>query len=245
MIIKTDNFKNEIYDILKVYDQIEMALMIAGGSILDLLDEPKYQALDTSKWRIYYADERCNINHLNFIGSLGFLKHLKAKVFPIVPVNNDDDRPIQNCESVFNPRESSLQDYRDYVLLPKTKALVIENNPRGYDLNNNNDLAKRYEEILVEADHMDVCLLDIGANGHICSIWPDSDTLYSDKLVEFAKVNCPLSESRITVTTRYINNNVKDLFFVIPQVEKSNEVTGPHPSILNKILVKYTTIIPK
>lgn len=191
------DFKNTIFDIISKYDRKELNLMIPGGSVLSCLDDNRYEDLETSKWKIFFCDERMRKEYSNFESAKNFIGKIKGKVFPII-----------------NSKDNS------------SGAILVD----------------KYENILENAT-IDVCLLGIGDNGHICSLWPDSDALDSRRMVEQVKVDCPLSPERITVTLEFINKSVKDLYFVIPPREKPKTVVQPAKSILERLKVKYTTII--
>lgn len=103
-----------------------------------------------------------------------------------------------------------------------------------------------YEKTLLKFKQIDVCFLGIGENGHICSLWPNSNDLLSEKYVTNVIVDCPLSKNRITITLKYINHKIKELYFVIPPKDgKMKNIKEPHSSIKSKITKDYTTILFK
>lgn len=197
--ILTSNFESTVFDLLKNYDTKEFNLMISGGSLLKCFSEERYLALDTSKWNVFFADERCNKDFLNFQDAKEFLKQIKGKVFEI---------------KIMDSLEESV---------------------------------KRYSEILSkEGKSIDLCLLGVGENGHICSLWPESKSLETKELVELVTVDCSSSPKRITVTLAFINKCVKRLFFVIPPRNGiPKKVKEPHPSIKEKLKIKFTVILPE
>lgn len=79
----TTDFKKTVLSILEQHSGRDLDLMISGGSILPLLDTEAISSIDSSRWRIYYADERVGCNDLNYTASLPFLRRTEAKVFPI------------------------------------------------------------------------------------------------------------------------------------------------------------------
>lgn len=96
--------------------------------------------------------------------------------------------------------------------------------------------ATAYEETLKKIIQIDICVLGIGENGHICSLWPNSKELESTKLVVAVDVPADVSPKRITVTLRFLNEFVKRLCFVIPpKNDKSSRVKEPDSSIRAKL----------
>lgn len=182
--------------ILKEYDGKACNLMISGGSVAALLDREAYSRMDTSKWRIFYSDERSDRDNLNYDTSKPFLARLDAVAHPI--------QVSRGMEAAVNLYTKTLED----------------------------------------ADRMDVCLLGVGDNGHVCSLWPDSAELNRDEWVVGAIVDYPISPQRITVTLAYLNNRVKKLYFVIPLKNGMvKSVTEPHQSIKNKLQIPYTIVL--
>lgn len=186
-----NNFQEEIFLLLKDYDAKEFKLMISGGSLLAVLNYPPYEILNSTKWEIYYADERVDTKGSNYTGSLPFLKMLKGKVYKM-DVNK-------------SPEEYSR-------ILPK----------------------------------IDVCLLGVGPDGHICSLFPDTPSLDSTERV-IAVVNQAIAfPERITTTIKFLNEDVGVLYFVIPPKDgKVKEVKEPHESIRKRLTKEYTTILYK
>lgn len=111
------------------------------------------------------------------------------------------------------------------------------------------NIRDRYEKIVAEVrsqGNIDICFLGIGDNGHICSSWPESQSLLSDRMVEAVEVECPLSRRRITVTLKFLNESVKKLYFVIPPKNgKPQSIVEPHKSIRDKMTVGYDVILPE
>lgn len=202
-MLRTRDFSEMLWNILSPFDSRELNLMISGGSILDYLKDSRYRSVNSSKWQVFFADERCNMNYLNYEGSMLFLNLLEAKVHPILTRDKE--------------RSMGMHSLRD-----------------------------RYESDLKSISSIDVCLLGVGENGHICSLWPSSSSLDSNRLVEAVTVDCPLSPDRLTVTLKFINQHVRDLYFVIPPKDgKPKDITGPHPSIRDKLLIDYAIILPQ
>lgn len=202
-VLRTKDFNEALWNILSPFDSRELNLMISGGSILKHLENPRYRSVDSSKWQVFFADERCSIGCLNYEEALPFLNLLKARVHPIVTAST----------------ACSVERHR---------------------------LRDMYESTLKSIASIDVCLLGVGENGHICSLWPSSSSLSSDKLVEAVTVDCPCSPNRLTVTPKFINQYVKDLYFVIPPKNgKPKAIDEPHPSIRYSLLIDYVIILPQ
>lgn len=193
--ILTEDFKTELFNLLSPFDSHKLNLMIAGGSLLDVLNYSKYKNLDSSKWKIWYADERCHPSYLNYTGSLNFLSNLSPNKVNKIPFDSTD--PI-----------------------------------------------KEYSNTL---EKIDVCLLGIGNDGHICSLFPDLDDLDSTDYV--IKVFNPtvISPDRITVTLKFLNTMVENLYFVIPPGEngKIKHFVKPHERICKRLKKEYVSIIDK
>lgn len=191
------NFEEVTFNILAWYSGKACNLMISGGSILSVLGSKDYTKLDSSKWTIFFADERVNKKALNFTQSQNFLKMLSSRVFQI---------------DIGDNLEKSVTDYE----------LVLQNN----------------------VSHIDVCFLGIGENGHICSIWPYSPILTSERLVELVEVDCTISPLRITTTVNFINRYVKNLFFVVPPKDGIvKSIKSPHHSILEHLRVNFSIFL--
>ncbi|KAL6122035.1 hypothetical protein NUSPORA_00955 [Nucleospora cyclopteri] len=98
---------------------------------------------------------------------------------------------------------------------------------------------REYERVLTE---IDLCLLGIGENGHICSIWPNHSCITSTNFVESVTVNDKIPK-RITVTPHFLNTKVRNLYFLIPSKEKT--VKHPDKSILKYLLKDFIVILPE
>ncbi|GFR20066.1 DNA replication licensing factor MCM2 [Trichonephila clavata] len=162
--------------------------MISGGSLLDVLNYEKYKDLNSSQWNIYYADERCSQDHLNYKGSLPFLGFLESKVFRM-----KTELKLDEC----------ILDY----------SMVLKNVT------------------------IDVCLLGIGDDGHICSLFPEIPELKSRENVIAVYNENVVSPQRVTITLKFINNHIKDLYFIVPSKEgRIKKTFKPHSSILESCI---------
>ncbi|EOB14670.1 6-phosphogluconolactonase 4 [Nosema bombycis CQ1] len=189
----TNNFKTFIFDLLEKYDNSNLNLMISGGSLLNVLDNPSYSSLDTSKWSIYYADERVDPKGSNYKGSLPFLNSLKGKVY----------------------------------------RMEVEDK----------DCARNYSKLLPK---IDICLLGVGPDGHICSLFPDTPSLDSqDKVISITNPKVQFPE-RVTTTLKFLNSEVENLYFVIPDKNgEVKEVKEPHCSIKRRLTKDYVIVLYK
>lgn len=210
-ILRTNNFKELLFEILSEYSGKSSNIMISGGSLLEVLNNSNYRNLDTSKWSIFYADERCDQNLLNYTASLPFLGYLNAKVYRI---------------RTDLGASGAVLDYSSIIEDVKIRRV-------------NNDITE------ASTIQMDVCILGIGENGHICSLWPDSKSLDAEDFVINTKVDTNISPERVTITLRFLNSSVKNLYFVLPPKNgKVKTVVEPHSSIKSRINIKYRIILP-
>lgn len=189
----TDDFGTQVYLVLKPYSGKELALMISGGSLLGCLDDERYRHLDTSRWRVFYSDERAEQGHLNYTGSVPFLSRTDAEVHRI-----------------------------DTSVAPEQAA-------------------RTYSEELVD---IDICLLGIGGDGHICSLLPGCKELSSDKYVVALEGDFPVSPKRISITPNFINERVSRLYFVVPNSRKKG-ISCPDRTILEKIDKDFVVMLEK
>lgn len=218
-----DNFKEHIFNILKMYDSIEVNLLISGGSICKLLNNSDFLLLNTAKWNIYYSDERIDL------------------------------------ENKLLPSDSNFLNSRKFIV--NTEATVVRLS---------NDNLEKYKEVII-----DICILGIGEDGHIASIFPHSflmkQYLAKDIMIvennkkdnccdKYDNVKCnnflginhevynksfgmvalindspKLPPMRLTVTIEFLKKCKKICFFM-NQFEKQG-ITEPHNDIL-KLLNK-------
>lgn len=185
----TSDFKAELLQVLREYSGTDLSLMISGGSLLTCLDDERYSALDTSRWTVFYSDERVDQDQLNYTASLPFIGRMHAAVCRI---------------------HSSMPD-----------------------------AAEEYSKVLRDVD---VCLLGIGVDGHICSLLPNCAELDSKELVVSLEGLFPVSRRRISVTLRFINERVSRLYFVVPN-SRLKGISMPHRSIVNRIKREFVVIL--
>jgi len=99
--------------------------------------------------------------------------------------------------------------------------------------------AREYSGVLKDVD---VCLLGIGDDGHICSLQPRCRELDSDEYVVALEGSFEISPRRMTVTLKFINEKVSRLYFVIPNSNKK-KITKPDESITSRIKKEFTVIL--
>ncbi|KAI4292431.1 6-phosphogluconolactonase [Pancytospora philotis] len=142
-----------------------------------------------------------------------------------------------------DPRCRNFSDAQKFLGRIRAEAFPIPADLSG------DEAAREYERTVrahMRDGPIDVCLLGVGENGHICSLWPDAPELQSEELVVPAMVDCPLSPIRITVTLRFLNSRVARLFFVIPPKNgKPKSVAAPHCSIADGLTLDYTVVLPE
>lgn len=187
----TTDFSTELYNILKGCSGLDLSLMISGGSLLKCLDDRRYEELDTSKWVIFYSDERTDQEQLNYTASIPFISKLRAKVHRI---------------------DSSI------------------------------DVQKAVEEYSGKLVDIDVCLLGIGGDGHVCSLLPGSTELDSEEYVVALEGDFPTSPRRISVTLKFINEKVSRLYFVVPN-SKDKNVSRPDESIMSRLKKDFVVML--
>lgn len=93
---------------------------------------------------------------------------------------------------------------------------------------------------------VDLAILGVGEDGHIASIFPNSDILNSEEY--FVRIcNSPKEPPvRVTATIKFLNECVERLVFMIPpKGSKLKNVIKPHESILSRLIGKYTIYIDK
>ncbi|KAI5170374.1 6-phosphogluconolactonase [Pancytospora epiphaga] len=142
-----------------------------------------------------------------------------------------------------DPSALNYEDAKQHLSAWKARMFPIET-VLGRD-----KAAEKYvetiEKELLKNGKIDLCLLGVGENGHICSLWPDSKSLESKENVVGVVTDAVVSSERVTVTINFINTFVKDLYFVIPPKNGVyKKVTGPHRSINKLISIQYTVILP-
>jgi 6-phosphogluconolactonase len=101
------------------------------------------------------------------------------------------------------------------------------------------EAARRYSEVL---EDIDLCILGIGSDGHICSLLPESEYLDSSEYVIGVEGDFAVSRRRITVTLRFLNERVNEIYFVVPQ-NKIKNIAEPHPSICTRLAKDFTVIL--
>jgi 6-phosphogluconolactonase len=188
-------FKKTLYNILSEYIEEEVAVMISGGSLLELFDNPDILKIDTSRWSLFFADERVSVDEdKNYIQATRYLGYFKGKMFQI--------------RVDYHP-EVSIRMYQNDILPIK------------------------------------LCILGIGGDGHIASIFPFSKILDSnDGFIHINDSPKPPPE-RITITPTFINSVERLIFIVPPKNGIVKDVTSPHESILRRIKIPYEVYLDK
>lgn len=189
--IRTDSIIREAINIFKRFDGEKTNIMIAGGSLYETLNQKEFSLMDSSKWTIYYADERLTNNEkeINFLLSKTFLQHLNAEIKPWK----------------YNETESNLN-----FILPK----------------------------------IDLCILGIGYDGHICSIFPNSENIFSNKDIIIINNSPKPPEKRVSVTPQFLNK-IEHLYFFIPKRIIKKYYEEPHESIMKNLKTQITVFIQK
>ena len=182
--IQTSDLFCKLYDLLKEYDNKNCNLMIAGGSLLNIMDNEKIKNLKTDSWKIFYADERIteNLEDLNFVQSEVFLKHLS---------------PNSQVNSLVDANENFINNYDDKLSNLK-KFVKIENS----DIRN------------IVLPKMDLVFLGLGPDGHMCSLFPNKKIKNENQDLILISDSPKPPARRITVSLDYLNKQNCLCFFV-------------------------------
>ncbi|ORD93598.1 6PGL1 [Enterospora canceri] len=90
--------------------------------------------------------------------------------------------------------------------------------------------AEEYNDLLKKT-RIDLALLGIGNNGHICSIWPNSPEMDSGEYCIKVEVDDELRD-HITVTIKYLNESVNRICFILAKKNnKEKSINKPDKSI--------------
>ncbi|RVD91842.1 6-phosphogluconolactonase 4 [Tubulinosema ratisbonensis] len=77
-----NDFEKEVYDILLCYSGKEANIMVAGGSVLKVLENINYTELNTAKWQIFFSDERIDSEDTNFDAAKVFFSKIYSNKVP-------------------------------------------------------------------------------------------------------------------------------------------------------------------
>ncbi|KAK1349302.1 6-phosphogluconolactonase-like protein [Hamiltosporidium tvaerminnensis] len=101
--IYISDFVYEMESILRKFDNKDLKLMISGGSILTILKNINFKNIKTTKWKIYFADERISQQEsdLNFFDA-EFLKSTDALIYPI-NTKICPEKAIEDYISILEP----------------------------------------------------------------------------------------------------------------------------------------------
>ncbi|KAM0674521.1 hypothetical protein GVAV_002136 [Gurleya vavrai] len=91
LIKYTDNFIISLYEILKDYSSKNLNLLLSGGSLLSLFNNIIFKKIDSSRWQIYFSDERLN-GETNIESARLNFKYMSATL------NDLREKKLQKCE---------------------------------------------------------------------------------------------------------------------------------------------------
>lgn len=146
------------------------------------------------------------------------------------------------CDERVSPEHSNFQNAKNFLNKIQGRIFKIE------ITEDPNEDAKRYADVIRHTiennnEKFDLCLLGIGENGHICSLWPDSELLDTDEYVIHSVVDSPVSPNRITVTLATINKFVNSLIFVIPPKNGVlKKIVKPAESIEKRLKIPFSIL---
>ena len=86
---------------------------------------------------------------------------------------------------------------------------------------------------------MDVCILGIGPDGHICSIFPNAETISVQKDIVLVENSPKPPPNRVSVTPHFLNK-CQHLYFFIPKRNVPNFYREPHESIMAHLKTQIT-----
>ncbi|KAF9761657.1 putative 6-phosphogluconolactonase [Nosema granulosis] len=175
-----------------------------------------------------YSNKKCNL----MISGGSLLDILDFEYYQKLHSGGWD---IFYADERVDPKGSNYIGSLPFIRLLQSKVVRI---------NTDLDIKQCVKDYSKELPDIDVCLLGIGPDGHICSLFPNTPSLDSEeKVISVSNPSIPFPE-RVTITLKFINEHVKDLYFVVPPKE-GKDVEDPHPSILERLTKEYTKILPR
>ncbi|KAF7698560.1 6-phosphogluconolactonase [Cucumispora dikerogammari] len=96
----------------------------------------------------------------------------------------------------------------------------------------------------IDLPNIDLCILGIGYDGHICSIFPNSKNIYSKEDIIIVNDSPKPPPKRVSVTPHFLNK-IKHVYFFIPKRTVKKYYEEPHESIMKNIYTQITVFIQK
>ncbi|CAD25260.1 hypothetical protein [Encephalitozoon cuniculi GB-M1] len=156
-----------------------------------------------------------------------------------------DDRRYSDMDTsgwkIFYSDERADQDYLNYT---SSLPFISRTNAEIHRIHTSRPLDEAVRMYSAELVDIDICLLGIGGDGHICSLPPECPELSSNDYVVALEGSFPVSPKRVTITPRFINEKVGELYFVVPGSKKKG-VSAPDRSIVEKIKKDFVVILEK
>lgn len=100
------------------------------------------------------------------------------------------------------------------------------------------------ENLKFELPKMDLIILGIGPDGHICSLFPNHEELNCKEDIFIIKNSPKMPPMRVSVSLKFLNKQ-SHLYFFIPKRKIKEFYEEPHEQIMEKLSVPITVFIEK
>eukprot|EP01083_Nonionella_stella_P004197 12076_1 len=206
-------------------------IAVSGGSFskhfgngLKELIQLKQNDIDLSKWKVFFADERCVMNDDDDSNFKGFKTQFMSNAQDIKPENvfPIDDKIIQNSKKQGD--ESKKNDDNQADVMAKVTEQICES--YGKDILGEFGIKETDKNVIPQFD----CIyLGMGPDGHTASLFPGHKLLQSpSNIVDFIVDSPKPPPFRITLALSLICN-AKNIVFVVTGSSKQDameQITG-------------------